>query len=65
MQRLRLTVNGIDAAVDNHGAFLDPIASNHLGLSDRDDENIGSSANVFEVLGLRVTNGDCRVVPLQ
>lgn len=60
-----LTGNRIDAAVDNDGSLFDPVAAHHFRLTNGHDENVGAGADVLEIHGLRVADGDGRVIPLQ
>lgn len=50
--------NAVDADVDDGSLFLDIVGGDHLGLTDGYDEDVGTTANTFEILGAAVANGN-------
>ena len=52
-----VTCDGVDAAVDDDSAGLDPVAADHARSSDGDHKDVGGGAHGLQVGRLRVANG--------
>lgn len=62
---LALVGDGVDAAVDDDGSLLDPLARHELCPAHGDDEYVCSAHDALQIPGLGVADGDGGVVPLE
>mmetsp|Transcript_9477 Transcript_9477/g.15049 ORF Transcript_9477/g.15049 Transcript_9477/m.15049 type:complete len:293 (-) Transcript_9477:321-1199(-) len=64
-QLLRWIINRVDSHIDDDAAGLQPVASHHLGLAQRGNQDVRLLHLLFQVLGTRVAHGHCGIHGLQ